>query len=251
MTSDSVVAEREEYSRRVRSGLLAIREGIERAASRARRDPASVEIVAVTKFHPLVAVEAAYDEGLRRFAENRVQEAEAKFPSLLASRPDIRLDMIGHLQGNKVNKALSLFDRIQSIDSLELLDAIITRRARMESSPGRALEILFELRTAEETKSGFPDTDAMMRACELLAERGDVADIVLKGLMTMAPLDQGLDATRASFSTLRQVFDRIHASMSFSGFDVLSMGMSGDYETAIEEGATEIRIGTALFGTRT
>lgn len=239
------------YRDRIESGLLSLREGIAKAAGRSGREAGAIEIVAVTKFHPQEAVEAALDLGLRRFAENRVQEAEDKYAEIRVGRADLRLDLIGHLQGNKAKRAVALFDRIQSIDSLELIQGLLTRAAAIPDRPRAApLEILFELHTAEESKTGFPDADSVMGACDLLAKLGAAAGLKPRGLMTMAPFGDDEVAIRRSFSTLRNLRERMAREFALPDFDVLSMGMSGDYGLAVEEGATEIRIGTALFGER-
>ncbi len=214
-----------------------------RAAERAGRSPGDVGILAVTKFHPVEALEAAYRAGMRLFGENRVQEAEGKYPAFLASHPEAAVHMIGHLQGNKVKRALEVFSCVQSVDSTELL-AELEKRA---GAAGRALDILLELRTGEDSKSGFPGREEVLEACSLLAGMGSLR---LRGLMTMAPYTSDLAAVRASFRSLRSLFEEIAASRAFPGFEILSMGMSEDYEIAVEEGATLLRLGTALFGRR-
>ena len=247
---DKNVSEVEDYRRRISTGLEELQGRIAAAARRAGRDPASIELVAVSKFHPIGAVEAALNCGIHRFAESRVQEAESKFPELRAKYSELRLDLIGHLQGNKVRRALSLFDRIQSIDSIELIESIIAKiRDQEEGLVLRPLELLLELHTAEDSKGGFPDADSLRRACEFISKR-ECPSIALRGLMTMAPQNAGEKAVRASFAQLRMLGASVATEFALPRFDVLSMGMSGDFETAIEEGATEIRIGTALFGGR-
>ncbi len=242
----------EHYLSSIGAGLESLRSRIEGAAARSGRDPSGIEIVAVSKFHPIDAVEAALACGIGRFAESRVQEAEAKFQSLAPARPDLRLDLIGHLQGNKVKRAVALFDRIQSVDSLDLLESLVGRikAAREEAENVPIMEILFELHTGEESKSGFPDIESVRKACNYLLALPPGSGIGLRGLMTMAPLGAGEKATRSSFAALRVLRESLVADFAFPDFTVLSMGMSGDFEIAIEEGATEIRIGTALFGER-
>lgn len=227
-----------------------VRRRIAAAAARSGRSASAIELLAVSKFHPLEAVEAAWDAGLRSFGESRVQEAESKFPAFAASHPGLRLDMIGHLQSNKAKKAASLFDRIQSVDSAELLLELDERSLRA----GKKLEILLELHTGEESKEGFADEDSLYRALELLLERPERA-LELRGLMTMAPNTGDESALRASFSSLRRALEGASERFGAAGgglgrFDILSMGMSGDYEIAIEEGSTLVRIGTAIFGER-
>jgi len=220
-----------------------VRDAIADAAARAGREPGEIALLAVTKFHPLEAVEAAYDAGARLFGENRVQEAEEKYPAFLASHPDARVDMIGHLQSNKAKKAVTLFSRVQSVDSIELL-AELDRRAAARAA---RVEILFELHTGEESKSGFPNLDELWRACEAAAGLGHVAP---RGLMTMAPFTSEEAPIRASFRSLRAAMEEAARRFAFPSFDVLSMGMTNDYGIAIEEGSTLVRIGTAIFGKR-
>jgi pyridoxal phosphate enzyme (YggS family) len=229
------------------------RSRISAAAARAGRDPAEVELLAVTKFHPIEAVEAAWNAGIRSFGESRLQEAQAKFPGFLGAHPEARLDMIGHLQANKAKKSVDLFSRIQSVDSAELL-LDLDSRAR---SAGRRVEILLELHTGEESKEGFRDADGLYRAIDsFLSRDGGGGDepggqgLLLRGLMTMAPLSVGEAPIRASFGALRLALDECRRSFGLERFDVLSMGMSGDYPIAVEEGSTLVRIGTALFGER-
>src|SRR5512142_2728852 len=137
-----------------------IRSRIAAAAARSGRPASAVELLAVTKFHPIEAAEAAWDAGIAAFGESRVQEAESKFPSFLAERPGARLDMIGHLQSNKARRALSLFQRVQSADSSRLLEEL-DGRAR---DSGHRLEVLLELRTGEESKEGFESVEELYRA---------------------------------------------------------------------------------------
>ncbi|HUX41057.1 MAG TPA: YggS family pyridoxal phosphate-dependent enzyme [Rectinemataceae bacterium] len=242
----------EDYLSAIGTRLASLRRRAERAAARTGRDSSGIEIVAVSKFHPAEAVEAALACGIKRFAESRVQEAESKFKSLSQAFPDLRLDLIGHLQGNKVKRALSIFDRIQSVDSLDLLESLVAkiRDAREETENGPIMEILFELHTGEESKSGFPDIDSVRKACEYMLALPSSPGLELRGLMTMAPLGAGEKAIRSSFGALRALRESLVADLALPDFTVLSMGMSGDFEIAIEEGATEIRIGTALFGER-
>jgi len=220
-----------------------VRERVAAAARRSGRAAEEVALLAVTKFHPIEAVEAAYAAGARLFGENRVQEAEVKYPAFLAARPDARVDMIGHLQSNKAKRAASLFSRVESVDSLELL-AELDRRAL---AAGKVLEILFELHTGEESKSGFPSADLLWRACEAAASMRGIRP---RGLMTMAPYTSEEAPIRSSFGALRDAFGEARRRFGFPGFDLLSMGMSNDFEMAVEEGATLVRIGTAIFGSR-
>lgn len=248
----------------VRENIVRVQERIQAAASRAGRNAGDISLLAVTKFHPAEAAVVAYSCGIRRFGENRVQEALSKYsPELKRSMPDSRLDMIGTLQGNKVNKALKVFDSIQSVDSVELLEAIILRSAG-RSEP---LSIFLELHTGEESKSGFPDLDELFRAAESYSRlclnagpgpskagmpgpQAPAGNIALEGLMTMAPFTSDTGLVRKSFKSLVRAFNEIQKRFLLPGFRELSMGMSNDFEIAVEEGSTILRIGTAIFGAR-
>jgi pyridoxal phosphate enzyme (YggS family) len=231
--------------------VAALRGGIAEAARAAGRDPAGIELMAVSKFHPRAAVTAAWEAGITLFGESRVQEAEGKFGPPEPPLEGCRLELIGLLQTNKAKKAAALFDRIQSVDSIKLLREL-GKRAATERSPGRPpLEILLELHTGEDSKSGFPDLESLYAACEeflLLAESG--APLRLRGLMTMAPYTPAEAPIRASFTALRGAFESITRRFSPPAFDVLSMGMTNDWKIAVEEGSTLLRIGTAIFSER-
>jgi PLP dependent protein len=228
--------------------IESLRLRIEAVAQRAGRKASEIELMAVTKFQPVEAVRAAYTAGIRIFGENRVQEASTKFGGNLRSElPDARLDMIGQLQRNKINKALEVFDSIQSIGSMDILDAVLER-----FGAGRnLLHLYLELHTGEDTKSGFPDLDGLLRAVERFLEKTSPGGKArLRGLMTMAPFTDDHSAQRRAFRSLAGAAEAIRSRFSIEGFGDLSMGMSSDFEVAIEEGATMIRIGTAIFGSR-
>lgn len=226
----------------VGESLAHVRERIEKAAKRSGRDPSEVEILAVTKNHPIEAAEAALSAGIRAFAESRVQEARAKYPEFLAVHPGLRFDLIGSLQSNKVKKAVELFDRIQSVDSLDLL-LDIEARAR---TADRRIEVLLELHTGEESKAGFRSIDDLCRALDAYL-RIDTPYAVPRGLMTMAPNTDDSSPVRASFRSLYAARDLVRSRFDLPLFDQLSMGMSGDFEIAVEEGSTSVRLGTILF----
>lgn len=219
--------------------LKAVQDRIASACARAGRDPASVSLVAVSKGHPPETVCAAADLGITVFGENRVQEAKAKIP-LCPGR--LKWHMIGHLQTNKVRDALALFDMIHSVDSLHLAKEI--NKAAERSS--RFVPVLLEVNVAgESTKYGYnPDT--------LLAELpmlNALPRLEIRGLMTMAPWTPDPERVRPVFKQLRELKARCEEILG-APMEHLSMGMSGDFEVAIEEGATMVRIGTALFGER-
>jgi hypothetical protein len=234
----------------IAENIARIGERIARAAESAGRSVDDVSLMAVTKFHPLEAVRYAYLSGIRFFGENRVQEALAKYPPIRVSIKDASLHMIGTLQKNKINKALAIFDAIEGIDSVDTLRAVLTRiDGRKEP-----FRLYLELHTGEASKAGFPNLDELLRGCEAYAEflEGDV-DIKsarLCGLMTMAPFTQDSSEIRKSFKMLAAAKKEVEKRFHFSNFGELSMGMSNDFEIAIEEGATLVRIGTAIFGER-
>jgi len=245
----------------VRGAVESLRERIAAAAGRSGRRADEVELLAVTKFHPAAAMAAAWDAGLRTFGESRLQEADGKFPAFLAARPGAgqgppdgaRFDMIGHIQSNKAKKAVSLFSRLQSLDSAPLI-LELDKRAQ---DAGLRLEVLLELHTGEESKEGFRGQDELYRALEILLSL-EGRRLEPRGLMTMAPNGADEAAVRRSFRSLRATLEGARSRFGSTpgaglgpGFDVLSMGMSGDFEIAVEEGSTLVRIGTALFGERT
>ena len=202
---------------------------IEAAAQRAGRDPAAVTLVAVTKTRPLEDLLAAYEAGVRHFGENRVQEAEAKFPHLPR---DVVKHLVGPLQSNKTNKAARLADVLHAIDSAE----IARRIARAAAREGLRLAVYVEVNTGgEATKAGVSPADAPA----LVEVVRGLPELDLLGLMTIPPPGE----TRPHFVALRG----LAAALGVGG---LSMGMSDDFEAAIEEGATVVRVGTALFGSR-
>jgi PLP dependent protein len=229
----------------VKGRIEEIRARISAAAVRSGRKSGEIEILAVSKFHPIEAVDAAWDSGLRSFGESRVQEAEAKFPAFLASHPEARLDMIGHLQSNKAKKAIAVFSRVESVDSAAILIELDERAG----AAGLRREVLLELHTGEESKEGFRDAEELYRALELLLSR-EGRRLEPRGLMTMAPNSSDRDLVRSSFRSLRTALEGARSRFGLARFDILSMGMSGDYITAVEEGSTLLRLGTALFGER-
>jgi pyridoxal phosphate enzyme (YggS family) len=213
--------------------LEAVRAEIAAAALACKRDPAAITLVAVSKTHPALAVEAALRAGQRRFGENRVQEAAAKFSSLRAAWPDLRLHLIGPLQTNKAREAVRLFDVIESLDRPRLADALASAIAR----EGRQPDLLIEVNLGcEPQKSGVPrdQADAFISACQ--ARFGPA----LTGLMGIPP----------AAADPAPHFAWLAACARRHGLGVLSMGLSADVPAAIAAGATHIRLGTAIFGAR-
>ena len=215
------------------------------AARRANRPASDIALVAVSKFQSVAAIEEAYRAGQRLFGENRVQEAEEKKRALahLVDGPDpLRLELIGVLQSNKVRKAIASVSRIQSIDTVD----IGVRVGRVAAGMGRTIPILIQVDLAgEATKAGVSKSD-LFPALESLKT---VAGITVLGLMAIPPFLDNADEVRPYFANLRSLRDEAASRGLLAGRE-LSMGMSHDFEAAIEEGATLVRVGTAIFGER-
>ena len=218
------------------TNLRAVRERIEQAARRAGRDGSEIKLVAVTKTHPAAVLREAIAAGISVFGENKVQEAESKIVEI--GRDAAEWHLIGHLQSNKARKAVQLFDVIHSVDSLELAQ----RLERICIEDGRdELSVFVQVDLAnEETKSGIPESElgelaGYLQTCKCLK---------FNGLMILPPFFDDPQATRPYFKRLRAIRDDILPNGE------LSMGMSNDFEVAIEEGATIVRVGTAVFGQR-
>lgn len=217
----------------------AIRGRIDDRARTAGRKPEDIRIVAVSKTFPPETVQAAIDQGIRLFGENRVQEAKAKIPALSG---DFRFHLVGHLQSNKARDAVRMFDMIHSIDKLSTARKVAEEALRA----GKIQTVLVQVNTsAEETKSGIAPDGAF----ELCREAAALPGIALAGLMTIGPLEGDESAVRASFALLRKLRDDIGVRLGME-LRELSMGMSGDYLIAVDEGATMVRIGSAIFGSR-
>jgi pyridoxal phosphate enzyme (YggS family) len=230
--------------------LERLEEAIAAACRRAGRERAEVELMAVSKTCPAATIAEAAALGLTLFGENRVQEFAAKALHAAALRSkcgkvDLRVHLIGHLQSNKALRAAELFDGIDSVDSLRLAE-------RLNEAAGKCakrLPILIEVKLSpEESKAGLEPESA--EAAQLLERLPDLENLQARGLMTIAPFGVAEDVTRACFRNLRILRDRWAAAHPRLSLDVLSMGMSGDFPLAIAEGATRIRVGTALFGAR-
>jgi len=220
-----------------------VRNRVEQAARRANRAPEEVSLIAISKTHPVEMLRAAINAGITDLGENRVQEAEGKILEL--GRTAARWHLVGHLQTNKAGRAVKLFDCIHSLDSVDLaqrLDRICVAEGRAE------LQVLVQIDLGgEQTKTGI-DSPALP---ELLAALQDCQRLRLIGLMTLPPFFENPDCARPYFKTLRQLRDELHSKGHFGERrGELSMGMSHDFEIAIEEGATMVRVGTAIFGER-
>lgn len=220
-----------------------IREEIKAAELKSGRKEGSVRLCAVSKFHPVDAVKSALKANQFLFGENRVQEAYGKFNELNDSRAELHI--IGQLQSNKVKKAVEIASCIQSVDRESLLEEIEKQAAKLEKN----ICIFFEYHTAEDSKSGYGDEDSLFVSLENLS-MGLYPHIMPVGLMTMAPFSQDEKLVRQSFVKLRNLKETVNQKFSNLPITELSMGMSGDFSLAIEEGSTMVRVGTALFGER-
>jgi len=215
------------------SGLAHVRAEIARGCKEAGRDPSEVTLIAVSKTFGADAIEPVIDAGHRVFGENRVQEAKAKWPALMAKHAGIELHLIGPLQSNKAKEAVALFDAIHSVDRPSLCEAL----AKEISKQGRRPLLFVEINTGGEAqKAGVPpqDADGFIAACR------DTYGLSISGLMCIPPLEE---APGPHFALTAKIALR-------NGLKLLSMGMSGDYITAIQLGATHVRVGSAIFGAR-
>ena len=214
--------------------LRLVRQEIALAVEAAGRDPDSVELVAVTKTVPAQVIQEAIDAGQRCFGENRVQEAQRKWPALKERHPGIELHLIGPLQSNKVHEAVGLFDVIETVDRPKLARALAEEMARADRRP----RLFVQVNTGEEPqKAGVPPSEAE----SFVALCRDTFGLTIDGLMCIPPFDE---EPAMHFALLAKLAERI-------GVKALSMGMSGDFARAISFGATYVRIGTAIFGERT
>jgi PLP dependent protein len=230
----------------IAENIARIRECITAAAGRAGRNPAEITLVAVTKTFPVAPIRAAYAAGIRVFGENRVQEFAGKVEAL-RDLADARWHMIGHLQSNKASKAAELFHAVDSVDSLRLAD----RLNDAAKASGKQLDVLIEVNVGgEAAKSGIaPDSPELDR---ILGAAPRLEHLRIRGIMTVPPFTEDPQAARPYFRRLREIRDEIRQhGVSGIEMDVLSMGMSHDFEVAIEEGSTCVRVGTAIFGSRT
>ena len=218
----------------------AIREDVDRAARACGRDPESVTVIAVSKTFPASDINEAIRGGIRIFGESKIQESKEKIPLL---EGDFSLHMIGHLQSNKAKDAVRIFDLIHSIDKESTAEKV----AREAAAIGKIQRVLLQVNTSgEDSKSGCSAAEAIA-ICKKISQ---LQNIRIEGLMTIGPNDDTIDSAKQSFSLLRGLRDRMRES---TGLELreLSMGMSGDYACAVEEGATLLRIGSAIFGNRT
>jgi PLP dependent protein len=229
------------YDARLKETLPRVEERVAAALGRSGR-PDTVRLVAVTKSHPAAAVEAAWRAGIRTVGENRVQELIAKRGEVAAD-VDVAWHLIGHLQRNKVRQLLPLVDMVHSVDSVRLAQEL----SREAQRAGVTVRALVQVNVSgEESKGGFEGDSALDGVADVVEQPG----LAVMGLMTMAPFTDDEQVVRGTFRRTRQLLERcLSQGLALAGRE-LSMGMSGDFELAIEEGSTMIRLGTTLFGER-
>lgn len=223
--------------------ISAVRARIAGAALRAGRDPAGVALLGASKEMPPERVRFAVAAGLLDLGENRVQEAQSKIEALADLEPQPTWHMIGHLQSNKARHAVRLFEWVHSVDSVALARELDRRRAAV----GRPLQVLLEVNTTGEASKHGVSPGACL---DLLGELAGFSNLRLRGLMTLGPWSPDPEEARGSFRQLRELEERARERYPELPLDHLSMGMSGDFEVAVEEGATWVRVGTGIFGPR-
>ena len=238
-----------ETAARIGKGLLAVRQRMAEAAARAGRDPRDITLVAVSKTHPAETVRAAVAAGQIVFGENRLEEALPKMQAL-AKLGGVEWHMLGHLQSRKAREAAGAgFDMIQSVDTLKLAE----RLGQFSAQAGRRQAVLLEMNVSgEASKSGFraERSEDWPRLLPELQRLAQTPGLEVRGLMTMAPAVPDPALARPYFDRLRQLLDYLGEQVTFGPRPVLSMGMSDDFEAAIEAGATMVRVGRAIFGER-
>jgi len=227
------------------ASIARVHEAIASAARRANRNPTEIRLMAVTKTVPPERIREAYDAGIRMFGENRVQEFAAKADGL-RDLAGAEWHMIGHLQSNKAGKAVELFAHLDSVDSVRLAQKLNAAASEL----GKRISVLIEINIGgEQVKNGVAPGSAELE--NLLNAAPEFSSLEFCGLMTVPPYNDDPEHSRRYFRKIRELFDQI-AKQNLPGvrMDVLSMGMSHDFEVAIEEGSTCVRIGTAIFGAR-
>jgi len=228
----------------IAENIAKIEEKIQKACDAAARKRGDVTLMGVSKFVPVEKVREAYDAGIRCFGESRVKEASEKFEAFKKTAPSFQLHLIGSLQRNKAKTAALFFDCIQSVDRDELIGEL-AKHAPARVTP---LPVLLEFHTGEESKSGFKDLDALYKAAENVMGGGSLKPL---GLMTMAPFTADAELIRRSFRQLVNAQKELERRFPpKENWACLSMGMSNDFEIAVEEGSTMLRIGSLIFGER-
>jgi len=217
-----------------------VRRRIVNAAVNAGRDPGEVRLLAVTKTHPVETVREAIDAGLTVLGENRVQEAAAKYQGI----EGVELHLIGHLQSNKAKLVPGLFAWVESIDALSTAEAL----SRRCEAAGRSCSVLLQYNSSREaSKSGYTDASKLLEDADRVAA---LPGLALRGVMTIGPFVEDAVRIAAAFSATRALYEKLRAQRQDDRVDTLSMGMTDDFEIAIAEGSTEVRIGSAIFGAR-
>ncbi len=225
----------------IKNNIDEIMEKIARAAEKAGRTPEDIRLMAVSKTKSVELVEQAYQAGMKLFGENRVQEAYDKFSGF---HSDAELHIIGHLQSNKAAKAVEIASCVQSVDKFKTAREL---NKRCEAA-GKVMDIYLEFNTSgEDSKSGYRSADAMYSDIDAMI---GLSRLRIRGLMTIGPLTGDVEEIRGAFVLLRKLYGEVGERYPELPLSVLSMGMSSDYELAIEEGATMVRVGTSLFGSR-
>lgn len=238
----------------MQQALALVQQRIAQAARATGRDPQQVRLIGVSKTHPATLVAAAFAAGLRDFGENRVQEAEGKINELATLRTQMTWHLIGHLQRNKAKRAVQLFDYIHSVDSLELAHAI-SRHSTELGLPARNVLLQCNI-SGEASKEGIAahhweqERTTRTQITTLVDAIAQLPGLRICGLMTVAPYSDNPESVRPVFASLRHLRDMLAARHAHHPFHELSMGMSGDVDVAIAEGATMVRVGRALFGER-
>ena len=229
----------------ISSNIARVREQIAQAAQRARRNPQEITLMAVAKTVSADRIREAYDAGIRVFGENRVQEFASKADAL-RNLPEAEWHLIGHLQSNKSAKATELFGHVDSLDSIRLAEKLNSAASQF----GKKLSILIEINIgSEQAKSGVAPGSTELES--LLGIAPELSSLEFRGLMTVPPYNEDPEQSRPYFRRMRALFEQIRSrKLQAIRMDVLSMGMSHDFEVAIEEGSTCVRIGTAIFGER-
>jgi len=231
----------------IADNLAKVNERVALAVARAGRLLDDVSLMAVSKFASIESIVAAFEAGQRLFGESRVQESQEKISVLQKDIPEARWSLIGHLQSNKAAKAVELFDEIQSVDSLKIASKLSEQALKV----GRTLEVMLEVNSsAEAQKYGV----SFRKAPEIAEQISKLPGIKLTGIMTIAPHTEDKKTIRSAFGKTRELFETLrpcfNQSQLYKAVGQLSMGMSADFELALEEGATIIRVGTAIFGPR-
>jgi pyridoxal phosphate enzyme (YggS family) len=225
----------------ITGNIAKVEERIQKACDSAGRKREEIILMGVSKFVPVNDVQEAFRAGITCFGESRVKEGTEKFETFRDEHPEVRLHMIGSLQRNKAKSAVLFFDCIQSVDRQQLIDEL-DKHAQFKKE---RLEVLLELHTGEETKSGFADFDGLFMAAQMVLEKENLKPA---GLMTMAPFTEDTKIIRNSFRQLVKAREELEKRFpSGENWRCLSMGMSNDFEIAVEEGSTMLRIGSLIF----